>query len=77
MSVKDPGNTFDLSLKGQRTVTSFGNFLCDMYRTLIFGFGFGVTLYISQEKFPNDGKVLCPLGLKSNVLPGSLTDISG
>ena len=45
--------------------------------TLIFGFGFGVTLYISQEKFPNDGKVLCPLGLKSNVLPGSLTDISG
>ena len=45
--------------------------------TLIFGFGFGVTLYISNEKLPNDGKVLCPLGLKSKVLPGSLTDISG
>ena len=45
--------------------------------TLIFGFGFGLTLYISQEKLPNDGKVLCPLGLMSQVLPGSLTDISG
>jgi hypothetical protein len=42
--------------------------------TLIFGFG--GTLYISHEKLPMDGKVLCHLGLRSNVLPGPLTDLS-
>jgi hypothetical protein len=31
MSVKDPGNTFDLSPKRQRTLPSFGNFSWDMY----------------------------------------------
>jgi hypothetical protein len=43
--------------------------------TLIFGFGEG-TLYISHEKLPKDGKVLCHLGFKSKVLPGPLTDLS-
>jgi hypothetical protein len=41
--------------------------------TLIFGFG--GTLYISQEKLPKEGKVLCHLGLKSKVLPRTLTDL--
>ena len=42
--------------------------------TLIFGFG--GTLYISHEKLPKDGKVLCHLGFKSMVLLGPLTDLS-
>ena len=42
--------------------------------TLIFGFG--VTLYISHEKLPQDGKVICHLGFKSKVLPGPLSDFS-
>jgi hypothetical protein len=42
--------------------------------TLIFGFG--GALYISHEKLPKDGKVLCHSGLKSKVLPGPLTDLS-
>ena len=43
--------------------------------TLIFGFGEG-TLYMSHEKLSKDGKVLCLLGLKSKVLPGTLSDLS-
>jgi hypothetical protein len=43
--------------------------------TLIFGFG--ETLFISHEKLPKDSKVLCHLGLRSKVLPGSLTDLNG
>ena len=43
--------------------------------TLIFGFGSG-TLYISHEKIPKDGKVLCHLGFKSKVFPGPLSDLS-
>jgi hypothetical protein len=42
--------------------------------TFIFGFGRGA-LYISHEKLPNDGKVLCHLEFKSKVLPGPLTDL--
>jgi hypothetical protein len=42
--------------------------------TLIFGFW--ETLYISHEKLPKDGKVLCHLGFKSKILPGTLTDLS-
>jgi hypothetical protein len=34
----------------------------------------GGTLYISHEKLPKDGKVLCHLGFKSKELPGPLTD---
>jgi hypothetical protein len=37
-------------------------------------FGIGGTLYISQEKIPKDGKVLCHSWFKSKVLPGPLTD---
>jgi hypothetical protein len=37
--------------------------------TLIFVFGEPGTLYISHEKLPKDGKVLCHSGFKSNVLP--------
>jgi hypothetical protein len=43
------------------------------------GYGYldlGRTPYISHEKLPKDGKVLCHLGFKSKVLPGSLTDLS-
>ena len=36
----------------------------------------GGTLYISHEKLPKDGTVLCHLGFKSKVLPGTLTDLS-
>ena len=43
--------------------------------TLIFGFGEG-TVYISHEQLPKDGKILCNLGFKSKVLPGTLTDLS-
>jgi hypothetical protein len=43
--------------------------------TLIFGFGEG-TLYISHEKLPKDGNVLCHSKIKSNVLPGPLPDLS-
>jgi hypothetical protein len=43
--------------------------------TLIFGFGRGA-LFISHEKLPKDGKVLCHLGFKSKVLAGPLTDLS-
>jgi hypothetical protein len=39
-------------------------------------FGFGGTLYISHEKLPKDGNVLWHLGVKSKVLPGSLTDLN-
>ena len=42
---------------------------------LIFGF-VGETLYISHEKLPKDGKVLCHSGFKSKVLPGPSTDLS-
>jgi hypothetical protein len=47
--------------------------------TLIFGFGGGGvgTLCISHDKLLKDGKVLCHLGIRSKVLPGPLTDISG
>jgi len=39
--------------------------------TLIFGFGEGgVTLFISHEKLPKEGKVLSNLGFKSKVFPG-------
>ena len=48
---------------------------CCQISTLIFGFGEG-TLYISHEKLSKDGKVLCLLGLKSKILPGSLTDVN-
>ena len=44
--------------------------------TLIFGFGEPGTLYISHEKLPKDGKVLCHLEFTSIVLPGPLTDLS-
>jgi hypothetical protein len=37
--------------------------------TLIFGF-VGETLYISHEKLPKDGKVVCHLVFTSEVLPG-------
>jgi hypothetical protein len=43
--------------------------------TLIFGFE-GGTLYIYHEQLPKDGKVLCHLGFKAQVWPGSLTDLS-
>ena len=43
--------------------------------TLIFGFG-GGTLYISYEKLPKGGQILCHLGFKSKVLPVPLTDVS-
>ena len=43
--------------------------------TLILGFG-GGDLYISHEKLPKDGKVLCHLGFRLKVLHGSLTDLS-
>jgi hypothetical protein len=43
--------------------------------TLIFGF-VGETLYISHEKLPKDGKVLCHLEINSKVLTGPLTDLS-
>ena len=33
-SVKDPGNAFDLNPKWERTLLSFGNFSCDIYRPL-------------------------------------------
>ena len=39
-------------------------------------FGFGETLYISQEKLPKNGKDLCHLGFMSKVLPEPLTDLS-
>ena len=39
-------------------------------------FGFGGTLYISVDKLPKDGKVLCHLEFNSKVLPGSFTDLS-
>jgi hypothetical protein len=42
--------------------------------TLIFGFG--GTLYISHDKLPKDGKVLCHLEFKSKVLHGRLMDLS-
>ena len=42
--------------------------------TLIFGFT--GALYISHEKLPKDGKVLCHLEFKSKVLPGTLTNLS-
>ena len=42
--------------------------------TLIFGFG--ATLYISNDKLPKDGKVLYHLEFSSKVLPGVLTDLS-
>ena len=42
--------------------------------TLIFGFG--GTLYISVDKLPKDGNVLCHLEFNSKVLPGSFTDLS-
>jgi hypothetical protein len=38
--------------------------------------GFGGSLYISHEKLPKIGKVLCHLEFKSKVLPGSLADIN-
>jgi hypothetical protein len=44
--------------------------------TLIFIFGEPGILYISHEKLPKDGKVLCHSGFKSNVLPGPLIDLS-
>ena len=34
------------------------------------------SLWISHEKYIKDGKVLAHLGLKLNVLPGSLTGVS-
>jgi hypothetical protein len=37
--------------------------------------GFGV-LKISHENLPKDGKVLSHVGLKSKILPLSLTDFS-
>jgi hypothetical protein len=43
--------------------------------TLIFGF-VGETLYISVDKLPKDGKVLCHLGFTLKVLPGPLTDLN-
>jgi hypothetical protein len=43
--------------------------------TLIFGF-VGETLYISHEKLPKDGTVLCHLDFNSKVFPRALTDIS-
>jgi hypothetical protein len=39
-------------------------------------FEFEETLYISHDKLPKDGKVLCHLGFRSNVFPGSLIDLS-
>jgi hypothetical protein len=39
-------------------------------------FGFGGTLRITNEKYIKDGKVLADLGLKSKILPRSLTDLS-
>jgi hypothetical protein len=42
---------------------------------LIFGFGAG-TLFISHANLPKDGKVLCHLRIKSNIMPGPLTDLS-
>jgi hypothetical protein len=33
-------------------------------------------LLISHENLPKDGKVLSPLGFRSKVLPGPLTDLS-
>jgi hypothetical protein len=39
-------------------------------------FGFEGTLYISHDKLPKDGKVLCHLGFTSKVLPGPLTELS-
>jgi hypothetical protein len=41
--------------------------------TLIFGLG---DLCISHEKLPQDGNVLCHLGLRSKVLPRYLTDLN-
>jgi hypothetical protein len=43
--------------------------------TLIFGF-VGESLYISHDKLPKDGKVLCHLGFTLKVLPGPLTDLN-
>ena len=34
------------------------------------------TLYIFHEQLMKDGKVVCLSGIKSKVLPGSLTDLS-
>jgi hypothetical protein len=42
--------------------------------TLIFGLG--GSLYIFHEKLPKDGKVLCHLGVKAKVFPGTSTDLS-
>jgi hypothetical protein len=36
----------------------------------------GGTLYISLEKLPKDGKVLCHLEIRSKVLPIYLTDLN-
>jgi hypothetical protein len=43
---------------------------------LIFWFLFGGTILILHEQLATDGKVLSHLGIRSNVLPGQLTDIS-
>jgi hypothetical protein len=44
--------------------------------TLIFLFLFGGTILVSEEKLATDGKVLSHPRIRSNVLPGPLTDIS-
>ena len=42
--------------------------------TLIFGSQGAIC--ISHDKLPKDGKVLCHLGFRSNVFPGSLSDLN-
>ena len=46
------------------------------YQLWYFYFFFGGTILISEEKLATDGKVLSHPRIRSNVLPGPLTDIS-
>jgi hypothetical protein len=66
----DPGNTFNLSPNWARTLQFLIYFSWDIYRDPPPQF------FLSHKKYIKDGKVLAHFGLRLNVLPGSLTDVS-
>jgi hypothetical protein len=75
-SVKGPGNTFYLNPKWSRTAPQAHSRVSNInFDVLILCYG-GGSLYISDEKYIKDGKVLDHLGFKSKVLPGPFTDLS-